>query len=81
MDGPLLADISGTNTPRRSALHEIGPALSEPTTPISARRRLDRGHNQRGRTPQGDVHTTITSRSLTSERSPAGPESTTEKQP
>jgi hypothetical protein len=39
------------------------------------------GHNQRGCTSPADMHTTLTHRSLTRERSPADPESTTEKQP
>jgi hypothetical protein len=39
------------------------------------------GHNQRSCTPQANVHNIITSRPLIRERSPADPESTTEKQP
>jgi hypothetical protein len=39
------------------------------------------GHNQRGCTPQADMHAIVASRSLICERSPADPESTTEKQP
>jgi hypothetical protein len=39
------------------------------------------GHNQQSCTPQADVHATVTSRPLIRERSPADPESTTEKQP
>jgi hypothetical protein len=80
MDGPLLADISGTITPRRNALHGIGSGC--PGRPRrSALEGGLTGHNQRGCTPQANVHTTITSRPLIRERSPADPESTTEKQP
>jgi hypothetical protein len=80
MDGPLLADISGTNAPRRNALHGIGSGC--PSWPRrSALEGGLTGHNQRACTPQADAHATVASRSLTCERSPADPESTTEKQP
>jgi hypothetical protein len=65
MDGPLLADISGTNT-RRNALHEIGSAVPGQPRRSALEGGLT-GHNQRG-----------TSRSLTRERSPADHESTAE---
>jgi hypothetical protein len=77
---PLLADIDGTTL--RAATLCTGSARRDPSQPRrSALEGGLTGHDQRGCAPQANVHATVTSRSLTRERSPADPESTTEKQP